>query len=180
MLVCVLYLVKPCLLCIDNRSCLFICNECYINLLMNCCASRDVVALSYCNTITHRVLPEWSEFRHCRLNTFRALPEWIEPSTFRRVGVSKNCLQWSVKTLRHPVIANILSSALEWILIMPCIVWFLWMFASSSLSRVGADECRPMTFENGGICQKNETLPFVVPSVKCGRFYRYTFDAWVG
>ena len=28
------------------------------------------------------------------------------------------------------------------------------MFASSSWSRIGADEYRPMTFEHGGICQK--------------------------
>ena len=55
---------------------------------LNCCASRDIVTLSYCNTITHRVLPEWSEFRYCRLNTRRALPEWIELLLFSRVGVS--------------------------------------------------------------------------------------------
>ena len=50
-----------------------------------------------------------------------------------------------------------------WILIMPCIVWFLWLFASSSLSRVGADECRPMTFENGGICRKMRRYHLLFP-----------------
>ena len=37
------------------------------------------------------------------------------------------------------------------------------MFASSPLSRVGADECRPMTFENGGICQKMRRYHLFLP-----------------
>lgn len=37
------------------------------------------------------------------------------------------------------------------------------MFASSPLSRVGADECRPMTFENGGICRKMRRYHLFLP-----------------
>ena len=37
------------------------------------------------------------------------------------------------------------------------------MFASSSLSRVGADECRSMTFETGVICRKMRRYHLLFP-----------------
>ena len=88
----------------DAMPCLLTCN-CVICHALNYCASRDIVTLSYCNTITHRVLPEWSEFRPRWLNTFRVLPEWIEPSSISVELVwVMNCLWWSVMTLSHLVI----------------------------------------------------------------------------
>ena len=54
------------------------------------------------------------------------------------------------------------------ILTMPCIAWYLWVFASSSLLRVGADECRPMTFGNGDICRKMRCYICFLSSIKLG------------
>ena len=58
--------------------------------------------------------------------------------------------------------------------LVPMIVCFF-LIVEGRCGRMSAYDLREW-----GHLPKNETLPFVVPSVKCGRFYRYTFDAWVG